>query len=77
MLNIQAEFNITYETKDVISLELKSVFNKFNSYLSNQNVINLLFEKQSIDMKVLKNDTYLNTIKSPFIEIIYNLQNQI
>ena len=54
MLNIQAEFNITYETKDVISLELKSVFNKFNSYLSNQNVINLLFEKQSIDMKVLK-----------------------
>ena len=54
MLNIQAELNITYETKDVISLELKSVFNKFNSYLSNQNVINLLFEKQSIDMKVLK-----------------------
>ena len=46
MLNIQAEFNITYETKDVISLELKSVFNKFNSYLSNQNVINLLFEYQ-------------------------------
>ena len=54
MLNIQAELNITYETKDVISLDLKSVFNKFNSYLSNQNVINLLFEKQSIDMKVLK-----------------------
>ena len=46
MLNIQAELNITYETKDVISLELKSVFNKFNSYLSNQNVINLLFEYQ-------------------------------
>ena len=76
--NIQSKFKKDNDSKDIIFVELKSVVDKFNSSLSNQNLMNSIFDQINLMEEFLDNDdSFSKNNNSSLIEVIQKLENQI
>ena len=76
--NIQSKFNTNSDSKDIIFGELKSVIDKFSINLSNQNLMNSIFDKLNLRDDYLDNeDSFSKNNNSSLIEVIQKLENQV
>jgi hypothetical protein len=78
IVNLQSKFKSSVESKDIIFTELKTVIERFGSRLSNQYLVDTIFDNMTLKEDLFDiDDSFSRNNNAAMIDVIERLENQV